>query len=892
MSRFDIAEAIERFRENLLELTNRNPLLNYRRSQRRTIGLIQLDVDQAYAALVSHQRSVRLDPIPEEDEEWAIGPPPIDALLTELLPERFESVAKSVSRDAKVAIEETGINYLHLALGMLRWRDKTARNKWLSAPLILIPVNIERTYDGRRRQYVYKVFWTEDDVKTNLSLCKRLSMDFGIALPEFTDDTLPSQYLQFVTEAVTAQPDWQVLPEGLIGFFSFHKLLMYEDLNPDNWRRLGKLGEDSLAFQVIAGSTTSGGKEIATLYAPDYDIDNTDLAERIVLISDADSSQHSALCDIARGKSLVIEGPPGTGKSQTIVNAIAMAMHFGWRVLFVAEKLAALEVVHQRLTALGLGDFCLQLHSDEASPRRVCESLRDRLARSKHRPGKIDLVRDEMLRVRGQLASYLKETEAPCGPYQEPLHEVVWKIANMRSLGVLPMRNIHVDHAVEGSTFNDNIHLLKAVAAALGEMSSPMESPWWGFEVPAIDQRDLDSINAALSQLIHLSASMESLVQDLCSLGAEQAEWLDVLPQIDLDRLRDLATSSPVEHGDLALLLDKGAQKRADQLIDACTRYHRMRRELAPLVHCDLEREPEHLAPLRRAMSDETVDVFVGQSMEGIETDRALLRTIRKTLAEIQEAATKLEESGITPVHCLREYKRAVYIWRLIRHPVVADGSVDPKLFVFMPVKEFRAARAECEKLKSMHEQVEQFFDLARVPPAEDFEMIIEEARYCSASFIRVFSRRYWGVVRQIQGFAKQRVGWRIRQWLGKLEDLHGFLHDRARFESNQSYCKSLGSCFRGLDTDWEQLAVLLDWVHTARKHGIDADRARTLFRLRDSLANAPRASRLTELADALRRQLGGLSVADHSASAHQRRGRRALWMVDRSVRRLTQLAR
>lgn len=98
------------------------------------------------------------------------------------------------------------------------------------------------------------------------------------------------------------------------------------------------------------------------LYAPNYQIDEHPVAQTIELPLDADSSQLSALSDIADGKSLVIEGPPGIGKSQTIANAIANAMEQGKTVLFVAEKLAALEVVHKRLTQAGLADFCLEQH--------------------------------------------------------------------------------------------------------------------------------------------------------------------------------------------------------------------------------------------------------------------------------------------------------------------------------------------------------------------------------------------------------------------------------------------------------------------------------------------------------------------------------------------------
>ena len=97
---------------------------------------------------------------------------------------------------------------------------------------------------------------------------------------------------------------------------------------------------------------------------------------------DADASQHSAIIDVMKGENLVIEGPPGTGKSQTIANIIANALGSDKNasILFLSEKLAALEVVKRRLDKAGIGEFCLELHSEKSSPKRVMESLTERLA--------------------------------------------------------------------------------------------------------------------------------------------------------------------------------------------------------------------------------------------------------------------------------------------------------------------------------------------------------------------------------------------------------------------------------------------------------------------------------------------------------------------------------
>jgi predicted ATP-dependent serine protease len=98
-----------------------------------------------------------------------------------------------------------------------------------------------------------------------------------------------------------------------------------------------------------------------------------------LLITEADSSQFAAIADVMDGKNLAIKGPPGTGKSQTITNILAAALAKRMKVLFVAEKMAALEVVKKRLDEAGLGEFCLELHSTKARKQDALESLRKRL---------------------------------------------------------------------------------------------------------------------------------------------------------------------------------------------------------------------------------------------------------------------------------------------------------------------------------------------------------------------------------------------------------------------------------------------------------------------------------------------------------------------------------
>ena len=151
-------------------------------------------------------------------------------------------------------------------------------------------------------------------------------------------------------------------------------MLMYLDLDPAKWPGEEGIADSAHIFDIFAGNH-SGGDPLAS----EFDIDSDKKLPHVAQVMDADSSQHSAILDVLAGRNIVIEGPPGTGKSQTITNLIAACISEGKSVLFVAEKLAALQVVRKRLDSVGLGDFCLELHSHKSQKKAVLADIKKRL---------------------------------------------------------------------------------------------------------------------------------------------------------------------------------------------------------------------------------------------------------------------------------------------------------------------------------------------------------------------------------------------------------------------------------------------------------------------------------------------------------------------------------
>jgi hypothetical protein len=283
-------------------------------------------------------------------------------LQTLLFPKEFERKASRLLADARTSIQETGQNTFYLAFGMLEWFEPESSDVRFS-PLLLYPVSIER--ESVRGQYRYFIKANEDEVEVNPCLRERLKRVFGIELPEFQDaantDSSPDAYFREVAQLIERVNRWQVRRFVTLSLFSFGNFVLYKDIDPAKW------ANDGLASHPIVSSLLGGGNTEThdTFKIPsDYEVDKSEISDRVpLIISETDASQFSAIVDVMDGKNLVIEGPPGTGKSQTITNLIAAALAKGKTVLFVAEKMAAVEVVRDRLDAVGLRDFCLEIHS-------------------------------------------------------------------------------------------------------------------------------------------------------------------------------------------------------------------------------------------------------------------------------------------------------------------------------------------------------------------------------------------------------------------------------------------------------------------------------------------------------------------------------------------------
>ena len=382
----EIRRQLEAARKDLLDVTMRNRMLNYRELKARGAEIVGDTASRVHDLLTSTSRVGFLpldvtvdsgtDLVPYDDEVARLRSAMIDeaarrrgaVLQTPYDPKKLYKRLLSTYRSARTLLQEQGTSNLFMALGMLEWYESDDSSTARYAPLALLPVELQRTGVKER----FHLAATEDDPQPNPSLVAKLR-DFSIDLPMFeaSEDLNLEAYFGEVSRAIRGGQRWKVHEDRVaLAFFSFSRYLMYLDLDEDAWDG-NKLSE----HPVVAALLGDGFREPPSSINESERLDEQEPPDAVTLVMDADSSQMTAALDVIAGRNLVVEGPPGTGKSQTIANVMADAVQRGKKVLFVSEKMAALEVVKRRLESNGLGDVALELHSNKARKKDVLREL-------------------------------------------------------------------------------------------------------------------------------------------------------------------------------------------------------------------------------------------------------------------------------------------------------------------------------------------------------------------------------------------------------------------------------------------------------------------------------------------------------------------------------------
>lgn len=401
----ELETLLVKLRERLLDLTPRNRILNFAHPAKHSLRIIGVPLEATFATL-NEDRFLDFQPVPTPEPEdlaefwrWMGEPERKDKPRAEdyarylgwrteyVLPSEEderrrpfalrsrhyageqEALLRRIRNEARQIERDTGAHLLFLAFGFLAWREKPGqqadRGREFLAPLLFVPVTLEEARIAGGRGWRLRLVQAEPMV--NPVLARKLEVDYRRALPAFREDADLGGWLRSVKDAVAGGEGLAVRRFLTLGLFHFGGYALWADLDPARWSDGGPAAAPLVRqvfgaepFPTASGGTPMEGEPLARL----VDLD-------LPLVLPADLSQGRALAMALAGQTMLVEGPPGTGKSQTITNLIAGALEAGKTVLFVSAKRPALDVVVRRLEEVGLGEFCLDLHGESETVSRL-----------------------------------------------------------------------------------------------------------------------------------------------------------------------------------------------------------------------------------------------------------------------------------------------------------------------------------------------------------------------------------------------------------------------------------------------------------------------------------------------------------------------------------------
>ena len=856
-----IRQALAQMRMRLLDLTGRNRLLNYKPSIGKSLQFVHSLPEAAYTRLLtSGGGRVTIVPVPDPspiewverngrlvkpearehaaavgiDTSYDLAPLPTRALAGAdggaqaralYYGDDLGKHCRKIDREAKLAIEETGANMLYLVLAFLEYPEAKDSDILYRAPLVSIPVRLEKT-DFVQFSTYYMAF-TGEEVADNISLREKANRDFGLLLPEYSEDyDNLGDYLAQVEAAIENQPRLRLRRAMTLTLLSFTNMLLVRDLEPESWPHAGEgLVGHPIVRQVFEGHTGSDAK-----YGEEHPVDSHPLAD-LPLIADADSSQHSALIDFAQGRNMVIEGPPGTGKSQTITNLIAAALQNGKTVLFVAEKLAALQVVKARLEHAQLGHFVLELHSNKTNKKKVLEELDRRIRHIPDVPANFDEKLQSLEHKRRDLKAYADLLNSVHSNHQGlTVHQVLWKAENCRRQAPEPCeaaRELWFASAPTTSTpefgaLSDQLGYLASQFEVVGSFNP--SHPFWGFfpedGTPGLDHQ----VERVLRDIAPKA--------DVFVAGAQEAQRIagNALASVDASEATRLVEV-------LANLAPANPDKVAAELLPRVFGSTRSATQAAFTLVADLKRSVETIQAFRRrwagvwtreapASAEEAQrakahgDLLSEYSAHAKTADEllSLSRLLSNSAAGAQRAVGEVgpvalvigmefdgsADSLARVTEVLKQAAMAPIDWMHFRHA----GLAEPGAFECLT-----RAKRDREDLRQMRTNLGERLYLDHLPENDVLRTAILTLREGSAWY-RIFQTGWRRAITVHRHLVKdKRTKLSAEQRLRQLEEISTLQEQAIRWRTDADTLRACGPHFKSDETDFDRLLTVCNWA-------------------------------------------------------------------------------
>lgn len=756
---------------------------------------------------------------------------------TLLSEDELERRMRALEHQARESREEYGVETLYLIVGFLEWLEKTPGGEAEApnlSPLLLVPLSItkqeperlSRTIDNQlliesgekqsnKHRDIYTIEGGSEEVAVNLCLRERLRQDFGIELPEWDEERGVESFLAEVEQAIADRPGWKLRLYATISHLTFNRLAMWLDLDPE------KSSVRPPHVHPVLGELFGGGVKA------EHDSDGMEAedAEAGVpsLILDCDSSQFAAIKAALSGRNQTIQGPPGTGKSQTIANLIASLLHEGKSVLFVAEKMAALDVVQSRLSEAGIGDFLLELHSAKAAKKAVLASIRRRLDR--RRRGNGDASSSILKRrkaLRDKLNAYAAAINSTFGASGLTVHDIIWKCYEYRNKPV--PEYLAGYRLTEVSTWDrDAIELRTAALERRVELEerylsekSGDDHPWSWVENPNLHVEECDRLYhhvvALLTKIEELQAWLEkiqlvslpstyfalrTLATELAAIGCRPNELTPGLWELsekkDAVRTAETVIAAHQRRQDADKLLADIApafQRAAETEIQNFERLTALAKKLIPEVNAtiDIERLSARKAENAKLLGE-------------LDSTINLMKQLRAVLAwgdnvadpELVAACIFIELAAKAPATLITK-----------RHGLGGDGQT---MLVRGKLDEMEACEKKCRELNAMLKVHVESLDAAALT-AHHAEMV-------NGGFFAIFRKSYreaWFYCRNVFPDVPK------EERLNFLTDLCNLVTQRNKLASDDALRGAAGGLFEGWSTSRENLRLCCDWIDEVRR--------------------------------------------------------------------------
>lgn len=911
---FSISEALEKLRLRLLDLTARNRLLNFKPSAGKSLQFIEGRLETCYQRLIeSSDRRIPLHSVPAprnselveklgrrvrpevrdyarshgistgfdlsvvpREEKELIG------LRALMYPEDLERQCRKLSSAAKTAIEETGANMLFLLLGFLEYPEAPNAGKTLVAPLVPVPVSLEKgELERSTGTYRYHLVYTGEELTENLSLREKLKQDFNVELPDFTEESTLDSYYEGLGQAIEGKEGFKLRKQATLALVSMTKMLLVRDLDPRNWPQHGirsALADHEIVRMVFEG----GGYDDAD--GPDNDneeyVVDAHKHANLPLIYDADSSQHSALIDAIDGKNLVIEGPPGTGKSQTITNLIAAAISSGKKVLFVAEKVAALQVVRTRLAQAGLADFCLELHSNKISKKDVLDSIEARVGGRYSRPPQLASMLEALKEKRRALTDYVELINTKAGNSQGmSIHQVLWRAERFRQKAgdAWPKaQRLTADRVgeltkAEFDSLYDELTRLVKEHERVGTFSPA--APFWGFFASTLPPAGEVEIERALTEAVPKVEALKAAYSNLGSL----LHAADL--QFTKEEVKELAASlaglsTAVKLGMAEEMLPRlfADPYRRDNEAETILKRIAMRQNRCRELASAFEGKVRQGLSVTPQVAKEAGQVLIILRNLGIDslTPRQLQALGERCKSLAEEGRVALEEFKALADVAGHEFRGTDHCVDKVGIPIELSTNCprqhlhrrSPELAVPGSAKIILEAKARFETLgkRSMELSGSLYLDVAL--SEREVEETVQALRE-GDEWWRIFQSRQRAAVRFHKRLSRnKKAGRQVRR--EEMEALYAHLRDVRLAKEDLRFRKAMGSHWQAEATDFDVLHAVAFWIEASRRRLIDAGLDEAVFSPMDvtpaqiaSLSRAgERLRRAQTLLDACRRHL------------------------------------